>query len=213
MKRCLLSIVVLAGGVLLGMYIEQQRTGKFFPDEAVVSFGDDTDMPVDGRIYYDSDGDVLKYYIPSEPTIDGLLDAIEWVESRGGHSITADIPAEVGPYQITKQYVDDVNRIIQVLSMNIPYFTYEDRWDRSSSREMFKILTGYYWDKILIISEDLRFEVLARIHNSGPDGWRNDPRWFVRNRGYTFEEAVTKINNSIAYWELVKNAMEAGGEL
>lgn len=111
----------------------------------------------------------------------------------------------IGPYQITKQYVDDVNRIIEVLSMDIPFFTYVDRRDRSASREMVKILTGFY---SVGTEPGDHFEVCSRIHNSGPDGWRNDPRWFVRNRGYTLEEAVTKINNSLAYWELVQNAME-----
>ncbi len=168
-----------------------------------------------GAIYYDSDGDVLKLYIPSEPTIDGLLDAIEWVESRGDAGAVGK-GGEVGAYQITKQYVDDVNRIIKVSSMNIPYFTYEDRWFRAASREMTRILIGYYYQQLnytAYMSYEEDFEAMARIHNAGPDGSRIVPRWFVRNRGYTLEDAVTKINNSIAYWELVKSAMEAGGEL
>ena len=143
--------------------------------------------------------------------IDDLLDAIEWVESKGEIKVIGQA-SEIGPYQITKQYVEDVNRIIMVLSMDIPFFTYENRQDRTASREMVKIYITYYAfgellpPEILFITIPLA-EDMARIHNAGPDGYRNDPRWFVRNREYILEDAVTKINNSLAYWELVKARM------
>ena len=43
-------------------------------------------------------------------TFDDLLDAIEWVESKGDANAIGD-GGELGPYQLKKIYVDDVNRI------------------------------------------------------------------------------------------------------
>lgn len=129
-----------------------------------------------------------------------LLDAIEFVESRGDPGAVG-AAGELGAYQITKGYVDDVNRIIDKLGWVMPFYEYADRYSKTKSREMVRIYVGYYG----ALGTDEKF---ARIHNAGPDGWRNDPRWFVRNREYTLEDAVTKINNSLAYWELVKNALE-----
>ncbi len=179
--------MLLCWAVLLGMYIEQQRTGKFFPDEGVVSFGDDTNVT---------------FAYTEALTIEDLLDAIEQVESRGDPNAVCPDGCCIGAYQLTKDCVDDVNK-----SWGCEKFTYEDRLDKEISRT---IAWSYMLHYVPLAYDTL--ESRARIHNSGPDGWRNDPRWFVRNRGYTLEDAVTKINNSIAYWELVKSAMEGGNE-
>lgn len=132
-------------------------------------------------------------------TIGDLLDAIEWVESRGNAGAVCPDGCCVGAYQLTKGCVDDVNK-----RWGTEQFTYKDRLDKKISR-------GIAWTYMLQYVP-LAYDTLesrARIFKKGPDGWRNDPRWFVRNRGYTLEDAVTKISNSIAYWDKVKARMEA----
>ena len=69
----------------------------------------------------------------------------------------------------------------------MPY-TYEDRWNRIYSRDMMRVYLTYYTPG----EPKKNLEVSARIHNGGPDGWRDDPQWFVRNRGYTVAEAIDK---------------------
>ncbi len=200
----LLCLIMLGGGMISGVYFERHRVREM---SKPVSTGVEVESLGVELVWLAGDDESTMQILVYEPTIEDLLDAIEWVESLGDPDAVGKA-GEIGTYQITKQYVDDVNRIIRVLSMGIPYFTYDDRWDRTSSREMTSILTGFYSTGFDVY----RFEARARIHNAGPDGWRNDPRWFVRNRGYTIEEAVVKINNSLVYWELVKSAMEGGNE-
>lgn len=178
MNRCVLGIIMLVGGALIGVCAERHRVREAAETSVITGTVDDSQL--------------LRL------DIDDLLDAIEWVESKGDACAAGDL-GEVGAYQITKQYVDDVNRILKCDA-----YSYEDRFDKIKSREMVLIYIEYY-DIYGFSLEDK-----ARIHNAGPDGWRNDPRWFVRNRDYTIEEVVTKINNSLAYWELVKSAMEEG---
>lgn len=132
-----------------------------------------------------------------EPTFEDLLDAIEWVESRGDANAVGDNGEAIGAYQLHKIYVDDVNRI---WGSNL---TYEDRWDKNTSRLITKMYLLHYFPEM----PESGFEILARMHNSGPDGWHNEPEWFVRNRGYTLEEAEKKIKNAKAYWLKVKERM------
>lgn len=124
-----------------------------------------------------------------------LLDAIEWVESKGNENAIGDNGNAVGSFQIWKIYVDDCNRILSEQR-----YTYSDRQNKKRSREMVRIYLTYYGGT---------FEEMARKHVAGPDGWRNDPHWFVRNREYTLEQAERKIANAKAYWLDVKARMEA----
>ena len=73
---------------------------------------------------------------------------------------------ELGPLQITKQYVDDCNRIIKKEE-----FDYEMRTQMSICRAMVLI----YWDHYATperLGREPRMEDLARIHNGGPEGWK-----------------------------------------
>ncbi len=144
-----------------------------------------------------------------EFSFDDLLDAIEWVESKGNANAVGDIGKAIGAYQIHKIYVDDVNRIIALWGLD-KQFTYNDRWDKNKSRSMTEIYTLYWCKYHLVDIWQLGMsnnEANTRIHNTGPDGWRNEPQWFVRNRGYTLEQAEKKIRNAKAYWLKVKERL------
>ncbi len=90
-------------------------------------------------------------------TFDDLLDAIEWVESKGDPWAVGDDGAAVGAYQIHKIYVDDVNRWQGLLVK----FLYSDRYDKKSSRAMVRSYLKHYGGT---------FEEMARKHNGGPNG-------------------------------------------
>ena len=134
----------------------------------------------------------------SQPTFDDLLDAIEWVESRGDANAVGDnggaIEA-VGAYQIHQIYLIDVNRILGKDKYSI-----YDRTNRNKSREIVTIYLNYYWDYLQSYRlnskfwrdtktvQEFRLECMARIHNGGPDGWRKE--------------------STKAYWQKVKVRLE-----
>jgi len=89
-----------------------------------------------------------------------LLDAIEWVESKGDADAVGDNGNAVGAYQIWKIYVDDVNRIL-----GKKIFTYEDRWNKEKSRGMVATYLSHYGGT---------FEEMARKHNGGPQGHKKE---------------------------------------
>jgi len=51
-------------------------------------------------------------------------------------------------------------------------------------------------------------ETMCRIHNGGPDSWRDDADWFVRNRGYTLRQGQLKIERSETYYWKVMREVE-----
>ena len=109
-------------------------------------------------------------------SLDDLLDAIEWVESKGEANAIGDGEA-VGAYQIHKIYVDDLNRFSDWFAYRAKY-NYDDRWNRHKSRQMVSRYVWYYTTKImpeLTLSDcGMReLEAMARIHNGGPDGYKS----------------------------------------
>jgi hypothetical protein len=90
---------------------------------------------------------------------DNLLDAIRQVESSGGVYTQGDGGRAVGPYQLWKIYVDDVNRIAKT------DYTYADRMDETKSREMVTFYLNHYGKGKTVLE-------MAAIHCAGPDGWR-----------------------------------------
>ena len=94
-----------------------------------------------------------------------LLDAIIRVESRNNDSAHAVGEDAVGCLQIRKTMVDDVNRILNRKGLWTVY-TYEDRWDRVKSIEMFQIYTDHY---NLVDAEEI-----ARCWNGGPRGMNKE---------------------------------------
>ena len=164
----------------------------------------------------DSSIAAIHYYIP---TFYDLLDAIEWVESRGDANAMGDwvtlgviryteanepILAKeawaIGAYQIHKIYVDDVNRIMEKTWITPPvFFSYNDRWNKYQSREMVLTYLRYYEGQTPTDLGAYPFgnmswqERLARIHNGGPDGWKKEstkPYWEkVKARMYETRKA------------------------
>lgn len=108
-----------------------------------------------------------------------LLDAIAIVESGGDSQAVGDSGKAVGKYQIWRIYVDDVNRILKRQT-----YTYDDRYDPVKSREIATIYLKYWGSRI---GRPPTLEDYARIHNSGPNGYKKD---------------CTKT-----YWEKVKTIM------
>ena len=93
-----------------------------------------------------------------------VIDAIMEVESSHNDSAYNAYEDAVGCLQIRKCMVDDVNRILKRQGTPTKY-TYNDRWVRRKSLEMFHIYCGYY--KLNTAEE------IARCWNGGPRGINN----------------------------------------
>ena len=93
-----------------------------------------------------------------------LLSAIMFVESSYNDSAHAVGEDAVGCLQIRKCMVNDVNRILKRQKSHTR-FTYDDRWLRHKSIEMFNIYCNHYG---LISAEEI-----ARCWNGGPRGMNN----------------------------------------
>jgi hypothetical protein len=90
-----------------------------------------------------------------------LLSAIISVESRNNDSAHAVGEDAVGCLQIRKTMVNDVNRILKRQGSDLR-FTYDDRWLRIKSIQMFEIYCKHYG---LITAEEI-----SRCWNGGPRG-------------------------------------------
>ena len=103
-----------------------------------------------------------------------LLNAIKFVESSGDASAIGDNGKAVGAYQLHKVYVDDVNNILKNKGSKIR-FTYADRYNMHKSRVMTCIYLNHY-GKLheRKTGKKASLEVLARIHNGGPNGWKKE---------------------------------------
>jgi len=75
--------------------------------------------------------------------------------------------AAIGPLQIHKIYVDDVNTIL-----GYNKYSYEDRNDRQKSIEMAKIYISHYTPKGIRGTLLDKLIVMGRIHNGGPKGYK-----------------------------------------
>ena len=108
-----------------------------------------------------------------------LFAAIAEVESNNG-ATSRNI------YQITPTYIQDVNWIMIYGDTKLPYrlFSIEDAKDKDASEQMM-IAYWRHWTRHI---PDVTLEVLARIHNGGPRGWKKDA--------------------TLPYWRKVEAAME-----
>ena len=109
-----------------------------------------------------------------------LLSAIIFVESSGNDSAYCEHEDAVGCLQIRQTMVNDVNRILKRQKSTLR-FTYNDRWSRDKSTQMFEIYCKYYG---LITTEEI-----ARCWNGGPRGINNP--------------------STVGYWEKVKDKINS----
>jgi hypothetical protein len=91
-----------------------------------------------------------------------LIKAIAIVETDDGRT-------SKNVYQIRDIYIKDLNRI----------YTYKyhirDKYSRSISEMMMYDYWRYYgYQYVKDTGNPITYEVLARIHNGGPDGWKEE---------------------------------------
>jgi len=103
-----------------------------------------------------------------------------YVESSYNDSAYRASEDAVGCLQIRKCMVNDVNRILRRQKLDLK-FTYDDRWLRHKSIEMFNIYCKHYG---LTTAEEI-----ARCWNGGPRGMQN--------------------NMTAGYWKKVKNQLDS----
>ncbi len=108
-----------------------------------------------------------------------LMDAIMEVESSNNDSAYNASEDAVGCLQIRKCMVDDVNRILKRKRITYRY-SYNDRWSRDKSMQMFDIYCKYYRLNTA--------EKIARCWNGGPRGMQNEM--------------------TVGYWERVMNKLD-----
>ncbi len=94
-------------------------------------------------------------------TEDKLIKALINVESSNNDNAYRSCEGAAGCLQIRSTMVRDVNRILRRQKSNKQY-TYEDRWDRQKSIEMFNVYCNHY--NLVTLEEK------ARCWNGGPRG-------------------------------------------
>jgi len=109
-----------------------------------------------------------------------IINAIIEVESSNNDSAYNAYEDAVGCLQIRKTMVNDVNRILKRQKSDLR-FTYNSRWSRDSSIQMFEVYCKHY--------NLTTYEQIARCWNGGPRG----------------------INNTatVGYWEKVKGKIDS----
>ena len=107
------------------------------------------------------ENEIFDYNTVSEQEI---ISALMYVESSNNDSAYNASEDAVGCLQIRKTMVNDVNRILRKRKSPVR-FTYEDRWCRYKSINMFKVYCKHY---NLITAEEI-----ARSWNGGPRGMNN----------------------------------------
>jgi len=109
-----------------------------------------------------------------------IINAIMEVESSNNDSAYNAYEDAVGCLQIRKTMVNDVNRILKRQKSDLR-FTYNSRWSRDSSIQMFEIYCKHY--------NLTTYEQIARCWNGGPRGINN-----IATVGY-WEKVKGKINS------------------
>ena len=87
---------------------------------------------------------------------DLLITKIGKVESSDGTDLIGDNGRAIGYLQMHTIMVDEINRILGSKT-----YSYEDRWDREKSIEMFNVYQSYY-------NPGQNHEIACRIWNGGP---------------------------------------------
>ena len=119
------------------------------------------------------DREIWEHTIDIQYDATNLLSALIMVESMGNDSAHAKGEDAVGCLQIRKTMVDDVNRILKRKG-KLGRFTYNDRWMRYKSIQMFEIYCDHY---NLTSAEEI-----ARCWNGGPRGMYKNATTFYWNK-------------------------------
>ena len=96
-----------------------------------------------------------------------LLPVLIQIESSNNPDAVGDGGDGVGLLQIHKCVVDDVNKFYKT------NYDYSDRKDPIKSKSMFRLYARYWavhYEKST--GQKATLEVIARIWNGGPDGWK-----------------------------------------
>lgn len=110
-----------------------------------------------------------------------LINALIAVESHGDTNATGKA-GEVGILQIKPCVVEDVNRVYHTS------YRLEDREDKAASIKICELYLGYWGTRYEERTHNVATaEVLARIWNGGPNGWKKE--------------------STRAYWEKVEKEM------
>lgn len=99
---------------------------------------------------------------------DLFVEAVIWRESRGDTNAIGDSGKAVGVLQIHPIMVREANRIVAMNGGEKDLYSYEDRYDRDKSIEMFKIVQDYHNKE-----HDMRRALDIWNHNH-PDSYRNE---------------------------------------
>ena len=108
--------------------------------------------------------------------VTALLDAIEYVESKGNTNAVGDNGQAIGCMQIHPIMVKDVNRILGYIK-----YILDDRYDRNKSRGMCKVYMNHY-------CKGMNLEDMAACWVAGPDGYLQKDKPAVK-------KYLEKINN------------------
>lgn len=113
-----------------------------------------------------------------------LFAAMRQVESYNGRELVGDHGMSRGVYHIQACYIKDVNRVYSTK------FTLVDRDDPVKAHRIVRLYLAHYgrvYNKTT--GKPVTCEVLARIHNGGPEGWRK--------------------KSTLKHWKRVERAMRA----
>jgi len=130
-----------------------------------------------------------------ELTINDLIDALIFIESSGRENAIGDTnlrTPSIGVLQIRQNLVKDVNRIQKRNKRPLRY-TYDDRFSREKSIEMFMIWHNHY-------HTNSNFEKIARCWNGGPRGWKKNQTiqyWIKVNKELNFPPPELMVSDNI----------------
>ncbi|HPM74148.1 MAG TPA: transglycosylase SLT domain-containing protein [Saccharofermentans sp.] len=112
------------------------------------------------------------HYVHSNVFIEALID----VESKGNPKAIGDGGKAFGALQIHKICIDDVNRVYGTS------FVHEDAFDVEKAKEICRLYLSHYGKHYeRTEKKTLTYEVLARIWNGGPKGYKKEATtsyWF-----------------------------------
>ena len=121
--------------------------------------------------YETSDSETSLVSEKTEESIDSwdlFVEAVIWRESRGNTSAIGDGGKAVGVLQIHPIMVREANRIIAMKGGEKDTYTYDDRYNREKSIEMFKVVQDYH------NKEHDMVKALQIWNKNHPDSYRND---------------------------------------